>query len=106
MWDATTHKLKFNGTETTVHGLALTCGEYMLRGIGMKCWSKYNWPHPDELLGTIDPELFGLIKDTLVGKSTKGATPAIRVTLTAGYYLGKVTAQWSANNDKYKDLAG
>jgi len=49
--------------------------------------------------------LIDTIKTQLVGTSTKGATPAIRITLNAGYYLGVVTGQWKDNNDKYPNLS-
>ena len=91
VWDLSTNVIKLNGETVVLKGFALTCGEYLLRGIGMKCWSKYNWGHSDQLLYEIDPLLLSTIKKQLVGTSVTGATPAIRVTLTAGYYLNKVT---------------
>lgn len=78
-------------------GFAVTCMEYLLKGIGAKCLAdtKANWNSVDKIL-EFDPTIL----DTLVGfllpngKAPDGIQPTIRISLNAGYYLGEPTYNW------------
>ena len=53
-WSTAANKLQRNGKDVVLHGLGTTCTEYLLRGIGMKCWAEYNYPQPASLLSKLD----------------------------------------------------
>ena len=53
-WSTANHNLLRNGKEVLLHGLGSTCTEYLTRGIGMKCWVKYQWNDKADLLSVLD----------------------------------------------------
>ena len=53
-WTTGGNKLYYNDESTVLHGFSTTCTEYLLRGIGMKCWATYNWRDPKNIITGIN----------------------------------------------------
>ena len=53
-WTTANNKLYYNGESIVLHGFSTTCTEYLLRGIGMKCWAHYNWNDPKNIITSIN----------------------------------------------------
>lgn len=49
-WEAKDNKLHYKGDPVVLHGFSTTCTEYLLRGVGMKCWATYNWRDPSSVI--------------------------------------------------------
>merc|ERR1712048_1423009 len=86
-----------------LHGLGTTCTEYMLRGIGMKCWVHYNWQDPTNIFQINVNQLYPLV-DTLTAVPSDSVVPAVRIPLTASSWLGVNTSASAGNMAKYPDL--
>lgn len=61
-WSTSNNKLYYNGTETVLHGFSTTCTEYLLRGIGMKCWATYSWNDPSNIITNLDMATVNAVK--------------------------------------------
>lgn len=103
-WSTADNKLQANGTDVVLHGIGTTCTEYLLRGIGMKCFVSYNWPNTSDLLHVNHTQLQPLI-DILTNVTTPGVITAVRIPLTASSWLGVNTTASSANMARFPHLA-
>ena len=99
----TSNMLLRDGTPVTLHGIGSTCTEYLLRGIGMQCFTDYNWAMPSELL-RIDPVAMQPLISTLSAIAATDVVPAVRIPLTASSWLGIETRASRANMQKYPNL--
>ena len=61
-WTTGNNKLYYKGKETVLHGFSTTCTEYLLRGIGMKCWATYTWNDPSTIIETLDTKTVDAVK--------------------------------------------
>jgi len=93
-----------NGSPTVVHGFALTCMEYLLQGIGTVCTPAYNFNDPSNIITAVNTQQMEAIYAILLPVPA-GVTPAIRLSLNAGYYLDVPTPNWAANRATYPNLA-
>ena len=103
-WSTSNNKLYYKGTETVLHGFSTTCTEYLLRGIGLKCWASYNWNDYSNIITSLDSDQVNAVKE-IFGKITdSGIKPALRIPMTASNWLGVVTKNAKSNMDKYPKL--
>ena len=61
-WSTANNRLYYNGTETVLHGFSTTCTEYLLRGVGMKCWASYTWNDPSTIIENLDTKTLDAVK--------------------------------------------
>ena len=88
LWKTEDSKLFYMGNEVALHGFSTTCTEYLLRGIGSKCWAKYNWSDPSNIITTLDQtEVDGMLS-YLDGLTAPGVKGVIRVPMTGSSWLG------------------
>ena len=104
-WSTNDNKLYYNGTETVLHGFSTTCTEYLLRGIGMKCWASYAWNDQSNIITNLDMNTVNAVKGYFEELKDTGVKPALRVPITASNWLGVVTQNSKANMDKYPKLS-
>lgn len=102
-WSSSANRLQRNGQDVVLHGLGTTCTEYMLRGVGMKCWVHYNWQDPTNIFQINVNQLYPLV-DTLTAVASDTVVPAVRIPLTASSWLGVNTSASAENMAKYPDL--
>eukprot|EP01062_Namystynia_karyoxenos_P066001 TRINITY_DN60025_c0_g1_i1.p1 TRINITY_DN60025_c0_g1~~TRINITY_DN60025_c0_g1_i1.p1 ORF type:complete len:440 (+),score=137.86 TRINITY_DN60025_c0_g1_i1:163-1320(+) len=105
MWSTQGTQLMQHAKPVVLHGFSTTCLEYFLRGVGMKCWNTYDWNHPERVATTPDADVLNATTAVLSMAKADGVVPAIRVPLTAAYWLDVETTQWAANRAKYPALA-
>ena len=103
-WSTSDNKLYYNGTETVLHGWSTTCTEYLLRGVGMKCWAEYQWNDPSNIITKLDADTVNATKSYFQQITSDGVKPSIRVPLTASNWLGVETNAAKANMGKYPNL--
>ena len=57
-WSTANSRLSYKGEydtqEVVLHGFGTTCSEYLLRGIGMKCWATYDWSDPKNIITNLN----------------------------------------------------
>lgn len=97
------NKLQRNGKDVVLHGIGTTCTEYLVRGIGMKCWADYNFATPSALMTVNVAKLYPLI-DVLRVIASDSVVPVVRIPLTASSWLGAETNASKSNMAKYPDL--
>lgn len=102
-WSTSSNRLQLNGEDVVIHGMGTTCTEYLLRGIGMHCWIKYNWQNSSDILHLDDTQVFSLV-DTLAEVAGNTVVPALRIPLTASSWLGVNTSASWENIQKYPNL--
>lgn len=61
-WSTAGNKLLYKGSPMVLHGFSTTCTEYLLRGIGMKCWAAYNWNDPSNIITKLDDDVVNAVK--------------------------------------------
>ena len=61
-WSTSDNKLLYKGKETVLHGFSTTCTEYLLRGIGLKCWAEYNWNDYSNIITGLDMDQVNAVK--------------------------------------------
>lgn len=105
VWSTKSNRLLRNDSPVNIHGIGSTCTEYLLRGIGMKCFTSYQWNDPSHLLGKIDETAVQPLVDYLVNVSSSDVVPAVRIPMTASSWLGVQTKASAANMAKYPGLA-
>lgn len=99
-WTTSKNKLQLNGRNVVLHGIGTTCTEYLARGVGMKCWVKYDWNKPDALMELDGAMLYPLV-DYLRVIASDSVVPVVRIPLTASTWLGVETKASKANLQKY-----
>ena len=104
-WSTNDNKLYYKGTETILHGFSTTCAEDMLRGIGLKCWASYDWNDYSNIITNLDMKTVNAVKGYFEEIKDTGLKPALRVPVTASYWLGIETKAAKANMDKYPKLS-
>ena len=104
-WTVSDNKLFYNGTETVLHGFSTTCTEYLLRGVGMKCWASYDWNDYTNIITGLDSKTVQAVKGYFSEILSDGVMPALRLPMTASYWLGVETNAAKANMDKYPNLS-
>ena len=104
-WTVSDNKLLYNGTETVLHGFSTTCTEYLLRGIGMDCWASYDWNDHTNIITSLDSGTVGAVKGYFSQIMSDGVKPALRLPMTASYWLGVETNAAKSNMKKYPDLS-
>jgi len=102
-WTTSGNKLQNNGKDVVLHGIGTTCSEYLLRGIGMACWAKYDFGTPASLFTLDVAKIYPLI-DVLRVVASDSVVSAVRLPLTASSWLGVNTTASAANLAKYPDL--
>ena len=103
-WSTSDNKLFYKGTETVLHGFSTTCTEYLLRGIGTDCWASYSWNDPSNIITSLDSKTVDAVKGYFSQISSSGVKPALRVPMTASYWLGVPTSASQSNFNKYPNL--
>lgn len=105
-WDMTTSTIKYQGKDIVVHGFAVTCLEYLLRGVGMECMAEYQWSNPSNIITKVNTKQADALMQVLdADNAHPGVMPSVRFSLNAGYYLDVETSDWSDNRAKYPNLA-
>lgn len=103
VWTTGGNKLQMNGKDVVLKGMGTTCTEYLLRGIGMKCWVDYSFSTPADIFSLNLVQLYPLI-DYLRVIVTDGVVPVVRIPMTASSWLGVRTAASGGNMDAYPKL--
>ena len=88
-WDTTGKILKYNNTNCVLHGISITCTEWLLKGLGGGCFvgnypnwgKKFSFDQSDQALKMLSEKL--IRKDD----TDPVVVPAIRIPLTADYWL-------------------
>jgi hypothetical protein len=104
-WTTAANKLQKDGHDVVLHGIGTTCTEYLLRGIGMKCFVEYEFDQPAQVLSKLDPAQIGALVTILRQVATDTTIPAVRIPMTASSWLGLHTNASAANMAKYPDLS-
>lgn len=99
----TTGQITRDGEVVVARGFAVTCMQYLLRGIGTACLAEYSWATPASLLRLNAAELDSALAHLL--PAPIGVQPALRIALTACYWLDQTTSAWSQNRAAYPGLA-
>eukprot|EP00756_Hemistasia_phaeocysticola_P029364 Hpha_TRINITY_DN16229_c2_g11::TRINITY_DN16229_c2_g11_i1::g.14515::m.14515/K01179/E3.2.1.4; endoglucanase len=86
--------------------LGTTSTEYLLRGIGMRSWTEYNWGDPTNAITAINQEEVDAVTAILKPAANESVVPAVRIPLCASSWLGVNTTAASGNMAKYPDLGG
>jgi len=103
-WDVSTNSILYNGRRVQLQGVAVTCMEYMLRGIGGDCMADYNWSDPSNIITTpSQTQVQGLLD--LLAESGNDVMPTVRFSLNAAYWLDVETSAWAANRASYPNLS-
>ena len=105
-WKTADNKLYYNNQETVLHGFSTTCTEYLLRGIGMTCWAEYNWSDAGNIITSLRKDEVDAVKGYFQQISAPGIMPALRVPMTASYWLGNSTKASDSFFRKYPNLGG
>jgi hypothetical protein len=71
--------------------------------MGMKCFVKYNWPDPSNVM-PLDKGQLNPIIDYLLQVTDESVVPAVRIPLTASSWLGVNTSASAGNLAKYPEL--
>jgi len=103
VWSTSNARLQRNGKDVVLHGFGTTCTEYLLRGVGMKCFVKYNFANPSNVM-PLDPGQLYPIIDYLLQVTDESVVPAVRIPLTASSWLGVNTTASAGNLAKYPEL--
>lgn len=102
-WSTAANRLQKNGKDVVIHGLGTSCTEYLLRGIGMQCWVKYEWPTPNNIFKVNVNQVYPLV-DTLLEIASDTVVPAVRIPMTASSWNGVNTSASAENIAKYPNL--
>jgi len=78
--------------------------EYLLRGIGMKCFAQYDWPHANKIIETPNTAVVSAMIGLMKNPKTANTMPVIRMPLTASSYLGVKTSASSNNMNRFPNL--
>jgi len=105
-WQVYDHFLHYNGEPVVLHGFGVDCTEYMLRTIGTKCFATVNWNDPANVITEMNQTQVDAIIAYLKQVTAPGVKPALRIPLTASYWLGVSTANSAKNFSRYTDLGG
>jgi hypothetical protein len=103
VWSTANARLQRNGKDVVLHGFGTTCTEYLLRGMGMHCFVKYNWPDPSNVI-PLDKSQLNPIIDYMLQVTDESVVPAVRIPLTASSWLGVNTSASAGNLAKYPEL--
>lgn len=105
-WDLGTNQIIYRGSSVQLQGFAVTCLEYLLRGIGSECMAQYNWADPSNLIVAPNPaQVEALLALLLDGKSNDAVLPTVRFSLNAAYWLDVETSAWKVNRATYPGLS-
>jgi len=104
-WSTGENVLLLNGDPVLLHGFGSTCTEYLLRGIGMKCFAINKWSNSSEVIATVNTTVTDAIVGYFKQMKKTGVIPAVRIPLTAAYWLDIETPPWADNRAKYPHLA-
>ena len=104
-WTTSNNKLFYKGTETVLHGFSTTCTEYLLRGVGLKCWPEYNWSDYSNIITGLDIDQVSHVKFYFAKITADGIKPMLRVPMTASNWLGVETNAAKDNMAKYPNLS-
>lgn len=99
-WSTANARLQRNGKDVVLHGFGTTCTEYLLRGMGMQCFVKYNWPDPSNVM-PLDKSQLNPIIDLLLEVTDESVVPTVRIPMTASSWLGVNTSSSAENLAKY-----
>jgi hypothetical protein len=88
-----------------LHGFGVTCTEYLLRGIGMSCFATYQWNDKSNIITELNRDQMDGILHYLAQVTGEGVKPAVRIPLTASYWMGVRTNAASSNMDNYPNLS-
>lgn len=102
-WSTANSRLQKDGSDIVLHGLGTTCTEYLLRGMGMRCFAKYHWSTPANVLEVDVAQVYPIV-DYLVAIAGSSVVPSVRIPLTASSWLGVNTSASAENMAKYPDL--
>merc|ERR1719453_1076660 len=69
----------------------------------MKCFVKYNWPNPSDVMPLDAGQLYPII-DYMLQVTDESVVPAVRIPLTASSWLGVNTSASAENLAKYPEL--
>merc|ERR1719453_2038235 len=69
----------------------------------MKCFVKYNWPNPSDVM-PLDAGQLNPIIDYMLQVTDESVVPAVRIPLTASSWLGVNTSASAGNLAKYPEL--
>jgi len=103
-WSTSRNAVQKNGVEVVLHGLGTTCTEYLLRGVGMDCFTAYNWADPAHLL-QVNTTAIQNIVNVLTAAASPTVTPIVRIPMTASYWLNVSTKASAGNMAKYPGLS-
>ena len=70
----------------------------------MKCWATYDWNDHSNIIPNLDTKTVDAVKKYFAQITSPGVKPALRVPMTASYWLGVETKAAKANMDKYPNL--
>ena len=106
-WTTAGNNLLLGGKPVVLHGLGLTCTEYLLRSVGMPCFCKYKYSNPAAQLVDADMDHINAILAYLrpIG-GTDDHVPVVRLPVTASYWLNITTASAKGNFERIPDLGG
>merc|ERR1719461_2409071 len=86
-WTTRNNALVRDGKKVVLHGMGTSCSEYLLRGIGMKCWAEYQWNKPSEIIvNTNEDQINAMISyfDQVNATGTDyKVMPVVRIPMTA-----------------------
>jgi len=102
-WSTGSNSLQKNGQDVRLIGMGTTCTEYLLRGVGMHCWIKYNWADSTDIFKVDVTQVYPVV-DTLLAIAKDDVVPAIRIPMTASSWLGVNTSASAENIGKYPNL--
>jgi len=105
-WSVHNHSLHLNGESVVLHGFGIDCTEYLLRTISTKCFAELNWNETAKMITELDWTQVDSIVNYLKQVTAVGVKPAIRIPMTASYWLGVSTVNSAKNFEKYPDLGG
>lgn len=72
--------------------------------IGTKCFAQANWDDPSNVITELDLTQVDSMINYLTQVTAKGVKPAIRIPLTASYWLGVSTENSAKNFETYPNL--
>jgi hypothetical protein len=88
-----------------LHGLGLTCTEYLIRALGTSCFNSYNWNDKSNIITSLDDEEMSHVITYLKQLTdTDGVKPVVRIPMTATYWLGISTESSKDRFEKYPDI--
>lgn len=104
-WTTTGNKLAYNGQEVVLHGFATSCTQSMFRTLGSECWYEYKPNDKANVVSQMAPEHLRAMLSYFDDITDEGVKPAVRVPLTASYWLGQKTNASAKAFDEYENLA-